>query len=168
MAVECVRPPPLAVTVRSLGPGVACGDAMSTIVMVPAPGAARVDGLRVAVTPLGSTVVVSVIELLNPPPVTVLPAAVVCPPCAILTAVGETDRLKSAVGVGAVTAIPKLVLFVTPLGAVPRIVSVYWPGGAEAASRVRVDCPDGAGFGAKVTVAPGGTPDASSEIGPIP
>jgi len=141
---------------------------MSRILMVPAPGAARVDGLSVAVTPLGRIVVVSVIELLNPPPVTVLTAAVVCPPCANLTAVGETDRLKSAVGVGVVTTIPKLVLFVTPLGVVPRIVSVYWPGDAEAASRVKVDCPDGAGFGVKMAVAPGGTPDTASEIGPIP
>ncbi len=95
IGIECDSVPLVPVIVALIGPTVAAADALIVRLLV-APADA---GLNVAVTPLGSGLMLSATLPVNPPLgviVTVLAGAVV--PCASETLAGETKSEKSGVG----------------------------------------------------------------------
>src|ERR1700722_2160030 len=66
-AVVFVTPPPVAVIVTVADPAVAVPDAAKVTELDPAPGAAKLAGEKLAVTPAGSPVAERAIAELNPP-----------------------------------------------------------------------------------------------------
>ena len=81
------------------------------MVELPEPGAAIGFGLKVMVVPLGVPEAESVIELLKPPLTVVVTVDVPWLPCAMLSDVGEAERVKLA---GAVTVNVTVTVFCTP------------------------------------------------------
>ncbi len=95
IGMECERVPLVPVMVALIGPTVAAADALIVRLLVALADA----GLNVAVTPLGSALMLRATLPVNPPLgviVTVLAGAVV--PCASETLAGETESEKSGVG----------------------------------------------------------------------
>ena len=92
-----VREPPLAVTVSGNVPAVAVGVAVKLRLELPEPGAPIDDGVKVAVTPLGSPETESAIELLKPPVACVVMPIEALLPCWTLTVPGDAVTVKSGV-----------------------------------------------------------------------
>jgi hypothetical protein len=92
--VVCVMPPPLAVTVMGEVPVAAEEPTAMVIVELPAPPEIDV-GLKLTATPLGAPEADNEIAELNPPMLVVVIVDVPELPVATLTAVGETDTVKS-------------------------------------------------------------------------
>src|SRR6516165_10942479 len=67
---------------------------VNVIVEVPAPGAPIVLGLKLTLVPVGAPVADRLIELLNPPPISVVIVEVPCLPCMMLTEVGDAVMVK--------------------------------------------------------------------------
>ena len=88
-----INPPPLAVTVIVAIPGVA--DALATMVntLDPDPGAGRLAGARVAVTPAGAPVTASVTALEKPPAVAIDTVDVPLAPCGSVNAAADIVTL---------------------------------------------------------------------------
>ena len=94
-----VTPPPLAVTVTFAVPVVAVLLAEKVSVELPLPGAARLLGLKAAVTPEGSPEADNEIAELKPPLNAVEIVLLPEPPCATDKLVGEALRVKLGVAV---------------------------------------------------------------------
>ena len=67
---------------------------VNVIVEVPAPGAPIVLGLKLTLVPVGAPVADRLIELLNPPPISVVIVEVPCLPCTTLSEEGEAEMVK--------------------------------------------------------------------------
>jgi hypothetical protein len=83
-----VSPPPLPVIVMGKVPVDAVELAENVRVELPPPGAAMVDGLKLAVTPEGRPLALSETALLKPPEIAVVMVEVPLDPCTTLTEVG--------------------------------------------------------------------------------
>ena len=66
-------------------PATACALALKVKVLVPEPGAARLAGAKLAVTPAGSPVAERATALLKPPETATFTPAMATPPCARVT-----------------------------------------------------------------------------------
>jgi hypothetical protein len=97
MVVVWVTLPPLAVTVMVAVPVVAVLDAVKVSVELPLPGAAKLVGLKLAVTPVGSPDTDNDTAELNPPLTVVETVALPELPWVTLREAGEAVTLKSAV-----------------------------------------------------------------------
>ena len=95
-----VNPPPDPVTVTVYVPAVVEELALKLRVDVPDPGAARLAGLKVAVTPAGMPDAASDTAEEKLPLMVEVTFVEALPPCAALTLAGEADKVKfAAVGV---------------------------------------------------------------------
>jgi len=166
MEVECVFPPPVAVTVTVAAPTVADELADRVRVDDPEPGAAIDDGLKPAVTPEGRPEADNDSAALNPPDIVVDIVEFPEPPWEIVTDDGDAVIEKSGIA-AAVTVRLSVVVWVFP-PPVAVIVTVDVPVGVdEAVATVRLADPEpGAPIaaGLNVAVAPEGSPEAESEI----
>lgn len=97
-------PPPLAVTVTLLVPVVAVLLAAKVSVELPLPGAAKLPGLKLAVTPEGRPEADNEIAELKPPLTDVEIVLVPEPPCATDTLVGEALTVKLGVAVAVIVS----------------------------------------------------------------
>jgi len=89
-----VKPPPVPVTVIVYVP-VAVPEATAMVIVdVPDPGAAREEGLKLTVTPLGWPEAERAIAALNPPDMDAVIVDVPLFPCTTETEPGEAERLK--------------------------------------------------------------------------
>lgn len=119
IVVVCVTLPPLAVIVMFTVPVVAVLEAVSVSVELPLPGAAKLVGLKLAVTPAGSPDADSDTAELNPPLSVVDTVAVAELPCVTLREAGVAVTLKSAVACFQTSEIG------VALAAPPTLVSPY-------------------------------------------
>src|SRR6185369_16160371 len=90
-----VREPPTPVTVTLNGPVLAFAAAVKASVDVPEPGATIDDGVKVAVTPLGTPDTDRATELLNDPNTYDVTPTEALFPCCTLTEVGATEIARS-------------------------------------------------------------------------
>jgi hypothetical protein len=86
----------VAVTVKVEVPGAAVEAADSVKVLVPLPGAAKLVGAKVAVTPLGTPLIDNVMAELNPVPLVVVKVIGIDPPGATLGVVALAVSVKLA------------------------------------------------------------------------
>ena len=89
-----VIPPPVAVTVRVDTTGAAAEDADNVNLLLPLPGAAMLDGAKVAVAPLGRPLTDNVMAELKPLAPVVVKVMGNDPPGARLTPVAPTASAK--------------------------------------------------------------------------
>ena len=165
-----MSPPPVAATVRVYTPGAAPYPAEIVKVLLPTPGAAIVEGLKLAVVPTGSPLAESVTMELNP--YAAVAATVVDRDCPGITPIPAAPRASVRFGDRIVRL--NVRSLVVPPPTAPT-VSVKTPAGAEAsADKVKVLLPaPGATmlFWLKLAVTPVGTPLTERytvESNPIP
>jgi len=94
----CVTPLPDALTVTVYVPGVTVEGTVRVSVESPEPGAGKVRGLKLAVTPVGRLEADNVIAASNPPVRTAATVVIPLAPCCTVRVLGETLRLKFALG----------------------------------------------------------------------
>ncbi len=113
MAVVCVMPPPLPVTVMLYVPATAVEPTESVSVDDPAPGAAIEVGLKLAVTFVGKPLADKAIAASKPPEIAVVIFDVPLLPCVTVSAVGEAEIVNAGDAL-AVTVSDTVVLCVMP------------------------------------------------------
>lgn len=92
-----MTPPPVPEMVTVQVPGVALVLTVRVSVDAPEPGAAMVDGLKAAVTPVGRPLADRATALLNPPDTVDVIVEVPLAPCFTVTDAGLSERAKVAV-----------------------------------------------------------------------
>jgi len=158
MVTDSVTLPPFAVMVIVWFPTSALGLALKVKTLVPEPGAARLDGEKLAVTPLGTPLaVIATVELNAAAPVTVK-VTVADVPCMMLAEVALSVRVKPGRGV-TVTCIE--VVWVTPPPFAVMVMDRVPNATVRPAVRVSVLVPEPGGVridGEKLAVIPPGRP----------
>jgi hypothetical protein len=104
----CVIPPPVPVTVIMYVPATVVEATARVRVEVPEPGAAMVEELKLAVTPVGAPLAVKAIAELKPPETVVVSVDLPLLPCATETEVGEAESAKA--GTAAAVTVSETVL----------------------------------------------------------
>jgi hypothetical protein len=159
--------PEVPVTVTVAAPTAAEEDAVSVRTEVAVPFAGGVTGLvpKVAVTPLGKPLALSVVAELNPPVLVIVIVLVPLLPCVTVNEAGDALTLKF--GVAAEFTVSETVVVAVRLPDVPVIVTVAVPVVAVLlAVRVKV-LVEVVGLVPNVAVTPLGKPEAASVTLPV-